>query len=155
MSSEKTISSTANSLRHRTPCSIMFHCPRDTWRSSLQSCLSLTLESSRRQRLRVSCLFPIPWSIATPRDRDPSCLASLPSRIVSLAMASPIQSSKVNMDPFASRVNSLRSSRSLPGDRDRVTFSGSVSSAGCEGPASSSSFTMGIFFSEQGRLLPA
>lgn len=61
---------------------------------------------------------------------------------VLLAAASQMHSNRVRTDLFVWWVNSLCRSRNSPGDREQRMISGSDSSAGCEGPATSSSVTM-------------
>lgn len=109
--------STADSLRYWILCSMVSHLSQSTKRSSLQRHLSLMLDRSHFQRLRVSGLFPFPSQ----------CLH-------------PGTGTQIAWVPWSSQVT-RDSPHSSPGGRDQEIISGPASSPGCEGPASSSSLT--------------
>lgn len=104
--------------------------------SSLGEDLSLMLDRSHLQRLRVSVLFPVPLSMPTSQDRDPSYSASLPSGSTALAAVSQRWSSWVTRGSTQLAAEIFSHHRS-PGDRDWVIISSPASSSCCEGPASS------------------
>lgn len=81
-----------NSLKYLTP----FHLLGRTTSSSLRERLSLTLDRSHPQGLRLSVLFAMPLSMPTSWNRDHSCLALLPSSFVPWDMISQQQSRQVN-----------------------------------------------------------
>lgn len=111
-------------------------------RSALREYLSLMLDKSHLQRLGVSILFPISLSVSTSQDRDPNCLASLPSSFILWAMISQHQRSQVTQGSFNWQLKSICISWRSLRDRDGVITSGPASSSCSEGPASSSSLTM-------------
>uniref|UniRef100_A0A663DKG3 Uncharacterized protein n=1 Tax=Aquila chrysaetos chrysaetos TaxID=223781 RepID=A0A663DKG3_AQUCH len=91
----------------------------------------------------MTCVFlPIALSMPPSLDRDPNCLASLPSNSTLLAPLSQHRSSQVTMCSPGWRLKSFRMSRNSLRDRERVIISGSASSS-CsrDDPGSSSSLT--------------
>lgn len=121
---------------------MVFHLSWCTDRSSLKRYLSLTLDRSHLQRLRISVLFPMLLSMPASLERDPSCLASLSSNFQLWVVLSQHQSSRVTRGSPYWWLKYFHISCSSPGDRDWVIISVPASSSCSEGPTSSSSFTM-------------
>ena len=104
--------------------------------SSLKGYLSFTLDKSRLQRLRTRVPFPIALSMPPSLERDPSCLASLPSNSRLLAPLSQHRSSQVTICSPGRRLKSFRISRSSLRDRDRVVTASFMSSSSSSSPRS-------------------
>lgn len=131
-------------LRYWIPFSTVVHLPGWHIAFSLKGCLSLMPDRSCLQKLRTSAPFPITLLIPPSLERDPSCLASLPSNSRLLPSLWQNQSGQVTMCSPGWGLKSFCISHSSLRDQDRVvsySFMSSVSSpfCSCDGPASSSS----------------
>lgn len=133
---EKIISSTARSLKHWIPFSMVFQRPCCSWKSSWQRYLSFTLIKSHVQRWRGSGFPVIPWSMPTSCEKDPKCLPPVPSKIVA---QTPIN--QLNMGSSVCQVWSFHTLRRLSQDKDLVIIFSSESSAVCKSPVSPLSST--------------
>lgn len=73
-------STTASSFKYRIPFSMVAHLAGLNTRSSLKGYLSLLADKNHCHRIKDCAPFPIALSMPLSLKRDPSCLASLPTK---------------------------------------------------------------------------